>query len=167
MIKPLLIAAIALGVQWNSDARASEWGCKVLLCASAENPGWQAYPDCHPPMYKLIACRAKMFNPCGWPACPEAGTGDPGYQEFDACPDGYTPAVNPNTSDQGQIKASSTALDACSRTVANPNCQAGSSNCEQTITEYIPRPRKADPFYFDIKSEESEAIERHWFNLNK
>jgi hypothetical protein len=68
-------------------ASASQWGCKVLLCASSSNPTWRGVAACHPPMERLIdAMKRPGFS---WPTCPEAGTGKPGYQRYAPCPAGY------------------------------------------------------------------------------
>jgi hypothetical protein len=62
-------------------------------CAASNNPSWQSLLSCHPPMYKLIACKFKTFGACPWPTCPEGRTGEPGYEKFEVCPEGWRPAA--------------------------------------------------------------------------
>jgi hypothetical protein len=85
------IAAVLSVAAWLSlgdRVEASEWGCEVLLCASSLNPSWRGVPACHPPMYRLIsAMKGWGFS---WPTCPEAGTGQPGYEVYDECPAGWS-----------------------------------------------------------------------------
>jgi hypothetical protein len=73
------IATILSAAAWFSlidRAEASEWGCKVLLCASSSNPSWRGVPACHPPMYRLIsAMRRPGFS---WPTCPRGRNGQTG-----------------------------------------------------------------------------------------
>lgn len=68
------IAIVLSTTAWVSlpdRTEASEWGCKVLLCASSSNPGWRGVPACHPPMYRLIsAMKGWGFS---WPPCPKLG----------------------------------------------------------------------------------------------
>lgn len=72
-----------------SSARASDWGCQVLLCLS--NPaGPTAVAACVPPITKLWNALKKR-NPDPFPTCEEAGDSfaKPGYGSFyDACPNG-------------------------------------------------------------------------------
>ena len=136
------------------SAQAGEWGCEVLLCASSSNPSWRGVPACHAPMYRLIsAMRGWGFS---WPTCPEAGTGKPGYEAYDECPAGW----NVSRSSQGHGGGPA---DLCVR-VRN-TCPTGfgkREDCQQTIT--MPRPRREDPYYFDIRKDDGE-ITRHWFSL--
>ena len=46
------IAALGMTGGWTAPARASDWGCEVLLCLS--NPGGATqFPQCAPPISKL------------------------------------------------------------------------------------------------------------------
>lgn len=135
-------------------AQAGEWGCEVLLCASSSNPSWRGVPACHAPMYRLIsAMRGWSFS---WPTCPEAGTGKPGYEAYDECPAGWS--VSHGSQGHGGGPA-----DLCVQ--ARNTCPAGfgeRDDCQQTIT--MPRPRREDPYYFNIRHDDGE-ITRHWFSL--
>jgi hypothetical protein len=146
-----------------TPANASEWGCHVLLCAASDNPSWQSVPSCHPPMYKLIACKFKTFGACPWPTCPEGGTGEPGYQKFEDCPEGWRPAATPAR--DGFL----TELNLCIQT--RQNCESGvglgdARNLRSCVVS-MPRPVRAKPYYFEMTDSETNQVERHWFSLKK
>lgn len=161
------ILTMAAALVSPHEAEASEWGCEVLLCAASSNPSWKSIPFCHAPMYKLIACRSKTFGACSWPKCTQAGTGAPGYQAYEACPAGWTPSSSNSGNNNGISIGGSSQLNQCSRRVANPNCLWGERDCEPFRTETRPRPRKADPYFFNIKDDTTGEVGTHWFNLNK
>jgi hypothetical protein len=150
------IAAVLSVAAWLSlgdRVEASEWGCEVLLCASSLNPSWRGVPACHPPMYRLIsAMKGWGFS---WPTCPEAGTGQPGYEVYDECPAGWS--VGSSGQDHGGQD------DLCVQ-VRNtcPFGFGGRDGCEQTVT--MSRPLREDPYYFDIKHVDGN-VTRHRFNL--
>lgn len=151
-------ATILSAATWISSpdhAEASEWGCEVLLCASASNP-WRGVPACHPPMYRLISAMGKWgFS---WPTCSEAGTGRPGYEAYDECPAGWS--IGASNQDHGGARP-----DLCVQ-VRNtcPSGYSGRDGCEQAVT--MSRPLRDDPYYFDIRHDDGN-ITRHWFNLKK
>lgn len=151
----IVVAALIAAISHKpSTAQEAEWGCQVLLCAASSAPSWQGVPYCVPPMVKLITAMKKPgFD---WPICPGAGTGEPGKQFYEDCPAGYSPA----TENDGDIRRSSVQLcakpDICRGHGDNKMCQAG---------ERIPRPMKANPYYFDISNGEGQTT-RAWFNLN-
>jgi len=92
-IVALGIAAAGAAFSESRLATASEWGCEILLCASSSNPSWRGVPACHPPMNRLIsAMKRPSFS---WPTCPEAGTGRPGYEQFEECPVGWAATTDP------------------------------------------------------------------------
>jgi len=71
---------------FDSNARADEWGCQVILCLS--NPGGATqYAECRPPIHKLWDWLAKGRS---FPTC--SGTGfhssRPGYEPY-YCNAGY------------------------------------------------------------------------------
>ena len=158
-VKLTSIATILSAAAWVSfadRAEASEWGCEVLLCASATNPAWRGVPACHPPMHRLISAMSKWgFS---WPTCPEAGTGRPGYEAYEECPAGWN--VGSSNQDHGGRQR-----DLCVQ-VRNscPNGFRGRDGCNETIT--MPRPMREDPHYFDIRHDDGN-VTRHWFNLRK
>lgn len=145
-------------------AFAGAWGCEVLLCASSSNPSWRGVPACHPPMDRLISAMKKPgFD---WPTCPEAGTGSPGHERYADCPDGYQVG---SRHDRNSFVGKG---DLCVKTVNF--CQGNAHgfytsdrqrSCIQTVSR--PRPRRSEPYYFDIKNDTSGQTERHWFGLNR
>lgn len=145
------------------EATASEWGCEVLLCASSSNPSWRGVSACNPPMTKLIA--AMQLPGFDWPTCPEAGTGSPGYRAYDQCPAGYSLShsmlrngINP------EPDLCTKTENICTNAQHDIAAYNRDSSCIQTIS--IPRPRRSEPYYFDIKNDTSGRTERHWFELN-
>ena len=163
LIAAITINCLAVLVAGLAPAKASDWGCKVLLCAASDNPSWQSVPSCHPPMYKLIACKFKSFGACPWPACPEGGTGEPGYEKFEDCSEGWRPAVR-LTRDGSENE-----LSLCVQT--KQNCDNGASfsdsrNLRNCVVS-MPRVLRAKPYYFEIADGETNTVKRHWFSLNK
>lgn len=158
-VRRIAVAAALSAAPWfwlGDRAEASEWGCKVLLCASSSDPSWRGVPACHPPMHRLIsAMRGWGFS---WPTCPEAGTGKPGYEAYDECPAGWS--VGSSNQDHGARQP-----DLCVQ-VRNtcPSGFGGRDGCEQTFT--MSRPLRDDPYYFDITAGDGK-VTRHWFNLRK
>lgn len=153
------IATILSVATWALSAnpsKAGEWGCEVLLCASSSDPSWRGVPACHPPMNRLISAMGKWgFS---WPACPEVGTGKPGYEAHDDCPDGWN--VASSNQDHGGRQG-----DLCVQ-VRNtcPSDFGGRDGCEQIVT--MPRPLREEPYYFDIRHDDGN-VTRHWFNLRR
>jgi hypothetical protein len=140
------------------ELRASEWGCQVLLCASASNPSWRAVPACHPPMQRLISAMSDWgFT---WPTCPEAGTGKPGYERYAECPAGWS--VGYNASDygtRGEPNRCVQVSDAC-------RSRRGSRQDDCRQTDSMVRPLREAPYYFDIRDKKG-PVTRHWFSLQE
>jgi hypothetical protein len=138
-----------------SDTRANEWGCEVLLCASSSDPSWRGVPACDPPMYRLISAMKNWgFT---WPTCPEAGIGEPGYERYADCPVGWSIGYSDN--DHGGRREPSFCVqtrDTCG------SRYSGREQCRQTVS--IERPRRDEPYYFDIPSEDGRTT-RRWFSL--
>ncbi|MBB3527387.1 hypothetical protein [Rhizobium sp. BK456] len=180
MRQGLMLAAIIAGPAFAPSAtpvRADEasWGCQVLLCAASQNPSWHGVPYCVPPMTKLIAA---MKEPgFSWPICHEANAGKPGRETYEDCPSGTTVGSSSQTGNGWSREP-----DQCIRTVdvcRTPGQRASDGNqssvvirrsfgnrgdsCIQQIA--TPRPRRADPYYFDIPNEQG-VKQRFWFNLN-
>jgi hypothetical protein len=148
-------ALVSIGFAAAPQAQASEWGCKVLLCASS--PNWRAVPECHPPMYKLMACLS-AWKPCSFPTCPEGGSGAPGYVPFENCPSGSQPAYADNDNQSGE-------MDMCMWPPPD-RYSLGGKNDQPPAPTYTPRPRRVKPYYFDIKDDSLGQTTRHWFELN-
>jgi hypothetical protein len=177
----LIVALLSMAVLLPRNAAAGEWGCEVLLCAASSDPSWHGVSECHPPMEKLIsAMKRPGFS---WPTCPEGGAGKPGFEAYADCPIGSSPAVSPDSIGSH----SSGDLSQCKRTVTS--CTAGSPHAFDNgnkgralpqggvtrvyrnehsciFDEYSARPRRSDPYYFDIKDEGSGNSTRHYFDLN-
>jgi hypothetical protein len=166
MIKPSLATitfclSILGGV--STSAMASEWGCKVLLCAASDNPTWQSVPACLPPMYKLIACKFKTFGACPWPTCPEGGAGKPSYEKYEDCPDGWTAQTSSSTG-SGHRE-----LDVCvqRRSDCRMNLKQGISPTGLSCIASMPRPLRTKPYNFQIRNSQTNQVETHWFSLKK
>jgi hypothetical protein len=135
------------------NAKASEWGCEVLLCASSTDPSWHGIPACHPPMERLIAAMSSWgFS---WPTCAEAGTGNPGYQKYADCPSGWTVGHSEiGHGGGGEPNLCVKRGGRCSRR----------DGCSETVS--IARPVREEPYYFDIPTA-SGPVTRHWFSLQR
>lgn len=194
-MKPLYFAAAAIAAlaMSHTAARAedAEYGCKILLCAASQNPSWHGVPYCVPPMTKLIRDMAEPgFS---WPICREANTGKPGHEEYEECPAGMKATRESSGSgrdnafvDHGREMCVKT-VNQCRnraefrtlygnerenakkgitiREVNNnrDNSWSGANSCEVVVSQ--PRPRRADPYYFDIP-DDKVVKKRVWFNLN-
>lgn len=83
----LTLSSLALPyLIYSGNARADEWGCKVILCLS--NPGGPTeFAECNPPIQKLWRELAKGHR---FPACSGAGfqSSRPGYEPY-YCDAGY------------------------------------------------------------------------------
>ena len=180
MRQRLMLAAIMAGSAFAPSAtpvRADDasWGCQVLLCAASQNPSWHGVPYCVPPMTKLIAA---MKEPgFSWPICEEAKAGNPGRETYGDCPSGTVVGSSSQTGNGWRSDP-----DQCIRTVdvcRSPGQRASDTDqssfvirrsfgdrgdsCIQQIA--TPRPRRPDPYYFDIPNEQG-VKQRFWFNLN-
>lgn len=136
-----------------SLAEASDWGCEVLLCATSSSPSWHRIPACRPPMERLVeAMKGWSFE---WPACPEAGTGAPGFERYQDCPAGWK--VGSHGSARGLVAVP----DLCVK--IDPAC-THRDGCGQVRT--MPRPLRAEPYYFDL-AEANGTTARHWFSVHR
>lgn len=154
--------AAAAGV-YAGSAPASEWGCEVLLCASSSNPSWHGVPACHPPMNRLIsAMKRPGFS---WPTCPEAGTGRPGYEQFEDCPDGWAEADDPNSDQRGGVKSHCVRMVNICGEGRRVNFGGDGESCTQA--EHMARAQRQEPYYFAIISVSDNTTKRHWFSLRK
>jgi hypothetical protein len=151
MVRTLVSTALIATALLASPARAEdEFGCKVLLCAAAENPSWRGIPYCVPVMAKLYSMmNAWSFS---WPICSSAGTGAPGYDPYLPCPAGFTPRSNDDGNrgsamQTGHGNQMCVGMGKCSDGGRDNNSAFGHSNSCQVS---IPRPVRSDPYYFDI-----------------
>ncbi len=183
----LKLAGIAVFLIPPSDwtrAQDASWGCQVLLCAASREPSWQGIGYCVPPMTRLIR---EMKKPrFSWPICREANVDKSGYEEYGDCPVGTR--VNPN----GNHGTNPTTVDRCIQTVdrCEDRAEFQSHYGDEIVNERtgvrlryldsgnddwrnrnsclveisIPRPRRTDPYYFDIADGEG-GKRRFWFNL--
>ncbi|KJF65465.1 hypothetical protein RS75_22940 [Rhizobium nepotum 39/7] len=175
----MFLAASLIGALSAVPAKAedAEWGCQVLLCAASKNPNWHGVPYCVPPMRKLIAAMSRPgFS---WPICHEAKAGKPGRETYEDCPPGTTAGYSSRGGDnhwRGEPDQCIETVNVC-RPSGQHDGNTGSTgltinrhfgrdgeSCIQQIA--TPRPRRADPYYFDIPNDEG-VKERFWFNLNQ
>ncbi|WP_313606995.1 hypothetical protein [Rhizobium sp.] len=172
----------------SPHAEDAEWGCQILLCAASQSPSWHGVPYCVPPMSKLITAMAKPHF--SWPVCHAANSGKPGHQEYEDCPVGIRPAPTPSGRDSDGLGGaemsqcfkivnqcrdrsafrsqygdqSENARNGITVTPVQDNSDHWTGNrCEVRVSQ--PRPRKADPYYFDIP-DENGTTKRVWFNLD-
>ncbi len=156
-LTPIATALISATWFYSIDrAHASEWGCEVLLCASSSNPSWHGVAACHAPMNRLIsAMRSPGFS---WPTCPEAGTGRPGHEPYDECPDGWSVGYGNQERGGGRPDVCVDVRNSC------PPGLRQREDCPQAAT--MPRPHREDPYYFDIGHDDGQ-VTRHWFSLKR
>lgn len=160
----IFVSVVLANVALTVPASGSEWGCQVLLCASSSNPSWRSFSACHPPMTRLISAMKKPgFD---WPTCPEAGTGSPGFERYEACPAGYQVGSRRNrdgfTNDRDLCVKTVNICERDGHGLYNFDRQR---SCMKTVS--ISRPLRSEPYYFDIRNDSSGQSERHWFGLNK
>jgi hypothetical protein len=164
-------------------AFADEWGCEVLLCAASSTPSWHGVPECHPPMDRLIS---EMKKPgFSWPTCPEGGADKPGYEAFAECPAGWSPAAG----EHGRNGFANSELSRCTRAVSD--CHDGRRQFGRAgegartevrddgttrvydggrgcgYREYMARPRRQQPYFFDIRDPQTQVTSRFYFDLSK
>lgn len=176
----LILAAITIGSAFGppvmpANAEDASWGCQVLLCAASQSPSWHGVPYCVPPMTRLIAA---MTEPgFSWPICHEANAGKPGHETYDDCPAGTTVGYSSQGDNgwRGEPDRCVKTVDVCrspglhgsdaglrGSVIRRSFGEQGNSCIEQIAT---PRPRRADPYFFDIP-DDSGVKQRFWFNLN-
>lgn len=157
----LLIAlglVCAPGAVQRARAQDASFGCKVLLCAAASAPGWSGIPYCVPVMQTLFRQLAKGG---GWPLCSEANAGGIGYEPYQACPAGLTPAQSGTDGGAGLSAAPNGNLCA---DFSRPQqaCSGGDGGCATTYPT-IARDPRSDPYYVDISS--ANGTQRFYFSL--
>lgn len=158
-LKAAIILPFAIGAGlYSASAKADDapWGCQIILCAASQSPSWHGVPYCVPPMRKLITAMAEPgFS---WPICPNAGTGKPGFERYDDCPDGYSPTRDANDDH-------SSALSKCiARDIRCRETRDGNDRC--SARRIIDRPKRSEPWYFDIP-QTGGGTARVWFDLNE
>lgn len=180
-MKRILFAVIALVgpafglIATPANSEDASWGCQVLLCAASQNPSWHGVGYCVPPMTKLIsAMKRPGFS---WPICHEANAGKPGHEPYDECPAGTTIGYSTHGDNgwRGEPDQCIKTVNVC-QSSGNRDASMGvpgatfrsvfgdsNNGCIQQIS--TPRPRRADPYFFDIPNEEG-VKQRFWFNLN-
>ncbi|SDR63332.1 hypothetical protein SAMN05519103_08500 [Rhizobiales bacterium GAS113] len=156
----ILPSFVALGMLASATAPApaqdASFGCKVLLCAAATNPGWPSIPYCVPVMQQLFSMMAKGG---GIPACAQAGSsgGNVGYQPFNSCPAGSVSVSQSSASSAYQADPSGSQCATPADLAAH---QVDPSNAPPPLTA---RPTNPNPYYVDVGSGTSTS--RITFNL--
>ena len=175
-MKQFILAVVVLLISISPRmAMADEWGCEVLLCAASSAPSWRGVPECHPPMERLIAAMKKPgFS---WPTCPEGGAGKPGYEPFEDCPAGWLPTEGEDAGD-GYFRAGQSRCMRLGSDCRGANFRTKEGRGENEITrvfrseqacdytEYMTRPRRAQPYFFDIQDQTSSTSMRYYFDLH-
>ncbi|MET2832237.1 hypothetical protein [Mesorhizobium shangrilense] len=170
-------ALIATGTLWAAapaQAQDASWGCQVLLCAASQNPSWHGVSYCVPPMTKLITAMAEPgFS---WPICEQAKAGKPGRENYEQCREGTKVGYSEHGRDGNRREPDRcvTTVNVCRDRLSNRRTGnnldyrtvAGGRDGNSCIQETSSlRPRRADPWYFDIPNEQGKK-QRFWFNLN-
>lgn len=174
----VLCAICCLAWHAQEEARASEWGCEVLLCAASDNPSWHSIASCRRPMEKLIgAMKRPGFS---WPTCPEGGAGKPSYERYAECPAGWTASSgtdNRNGGGSADLSRCRRVVDECGqgrrgRWQVGPNSGdrltrffSDHNSCRST--ELMARPLRDEPYYFDIRDDAKTISQRYYFSLNR
>lgn len=171
-------AVLGLSPLGHEEATASEWGCEVLLCAASDSPSWHSIASCRPPMKRLIdAMKRPGFS---WPTCPEGGAGKPGYEKYADCPAGWSPTQG----ETGGGRIGRADLSRCGRVVnacgrgrwsrsdmnsdsANRITRIYSGDRSCSYTEFMARPLRDKPYYFDIRDDTANTTSRYFFDLRK
>lgn len=150
----------------TAKAQDASWGCQVLLCAASQNPSWHGVPYCVPPMKKLISAMSRPgFS---WPICQEAKAGKPGRDMYEDCPAGTKVGYSTRGRDgiRGEPDQCVKTVDVCKERRDQGYRRFNGGGGERCIKEVAtPRPRRANPWFFDIPNDKS-VKERFWFNLN-
>ena len=151
----------------SCSARASDWGCQVLLCLS--NPGGPTeYAECAPPIHKLWRELAKGHP---FPTCSGAGikASRPRYEPF-YCDAGYNLTTHDDAGGREAACVSETlkpvpgsqcsSRDAASSVSARWTRGGGVLQCKGYITM---RPNiRPRPHYFDVTID-GVGSQRVWF----
>lgn len=178
-MKSTLLSVLLLSSAVN-HAAADEWGCEVLLCAALSDPSWHDIAECRPPMSRLIsAMKRPGFS---WPTCPEGGAGKPGFEKFEDCPSGWSPAAGGFMSGHhpGELSQCIRKGSDCweGRIVGETRGGRLSSVERGDVTrvyhsrwrcdyvDYMARPRREKPYYFDIVDDGNASSRRVYFDLN-
>lgn len=160
-VKVLLVMACMGGVSAASPAGAQDasFGCKVLLCAAASNPGWSGIPYCVPVMNQLFSMmRRRNFS---WPTCPEGNVGAPAYDPFEDCPAGSIAVATGENGVQPDPMGAS-----CARPAAGQGRSAQPpGEWLQQEPELFARGRRSEPWYVNLDA--GQGVRRFYFSLGQ
>jgi hypothetical protein len=157
-----LLTAVGLlcapGAFERVHAQDVSFGCKVLLCAAASAGGWSGIPYCVPVMQTLFRQLAKGG---GWPTCPEGNASGLGYEPYQACPAGLSPA---QSGSDGGVGVSAALNGNLCADLSKPQqvCSGGDGGCTTTYPTTARDPR-SDPYYVDIST--ANGTQRFYFSL--
>jgi hypothetical protein len=148
----------APGAFQRARAQDASFGCKVLLCAAAAAPSWSGIAYCVPVMQTLFRQLAKGG---GWPSCPEGNASGLGYEPYQACPSGLTPA---QSGSDGALGISAAPNGNLCADLSKPQqvCSGGDGGCSTTYPTTARDPR-GDPYYVDIGT--ANGTQRFYFSL--
>jgi hypothetical protein len=158
VVAPLLLAGALSGA-----ARASDWGCQVLLCVS--NPGGPTeYSACVPPIGKLYTVLATGG---GFPSCSEGGmsTSTMGMQLYQ-CPAGWT-LKNSHSPFGGNVCRSLTETHQVCTDVSYGHEGNSRQECHDEPVERA-ADRNPKPNYIDVTYPDGQGgatTQRVWFSL--
>ncbi|CAH1695979.1 conserved exported hypothetical protein [Hyphomicrobiales bacterium] len=155
----VLLAGLGLGLLPPAPPAAAQdasFGCKVLLCAAASNPGWSGIPYCVPVMQELFR---RLARGGGWPTCSEGHASGPGYEPYEACPAGLTPVAG---SPGGETLPSANGELCADLSKPERTCSGSDGGCTTTYPT-TPRQRRSEPYYVDISS--ANGVQRFYFSL--
>lgn len=142
----------------GADAEDASFGCKVLLCAAASAPSWSGIPYCVPVMHDLFR---RLAHGGGWPTCPEGHASGLGYEPYQPCPTGMTPAQGGPEGNGGVTPAANGNL-CVDFSKPRQVCYGGDGGCS---TEYptTSRAARSEPYFVDIST--ANGAQRFYFSL--
>lgn len=147
-----MLAGVSCG-----EAQDASFGCKVLLCAAANNPSWSGIAYCVPVMQSLFHSLAHGGS---WPNCSEGNASGLGYEPYQACPAGLTAVQSASDGNNGYSAVPNGNL--CADLSKPSQTCSGDNGC---TTEYPTTPRQArnDPYFVDITT--ANGVQRVYFSL--
>lgn len=144
-------------------AQDASFGCKVLLCAAASNPGWQAIGYCVPVMQQLF--RMMSRRGFAWPTCAEGRVSAPQYEPLAACEKGWS-AVSADDSALRDDPLG--ALCARQRlTGASSACGSDANQCSAIDQRFEIKQRSLRPEPWYVVIDAGQGPQRFYFSLQR
>jgi hypothetical protein len=155
-----LAFAAASSAASPAGAQDASFGCKVLLCAAASNPSWRGITYCVPVMNQLFSLmKRRGFS---WPVCSESKTGEPQYEPFEACAQGWT-----SVRAEEQLVQADPNGPSCARTRSASEAfnQSDGVGDRQNRFEIMARAQRSEPWYVTVDA--GDGSRRFYFNVER